>query len=198
MANLANCFGFLNYIAFFILYVISFIFISRTYSEIVGFGALFVVHSAFTVFIAKELFTKFNSIVLPNFGTIIIILSIIIGLLFHFIALILILIMIRELQVKYTAADGTPMHLSDKNNDLLDDFKKSMYTVFAFIFGLLIMVFHKNELLNEPFAFNINDFTKSFPRLLSILIAFTVMGLSSNQVVIANVFSKQKQKDLIR
>jgi hypothetical protein len=54
-----NIFPILNYLALFILYVICLYFIFQDYSEIVGFYILFIIHTASTAFIGKDLFNFF-------------------------------------------------------------------------------------------------------------------------------------------
>jgi hypothetical protein len=114
-----DCFPILNYIAFFILYILCFVYINVKYTEIVGFGLLFVIHTAFSLFISKDIFNLINEKMRTNLAINISFISIIVALLFHFISFILTFTMITTLQTKYTKTRGTPIVLSKTYNNKL-------------------------------------------------------------------------------
>jgi len=208
-----SCFLVLNYLAFFVLYIVSFVYTNQKYSEIIGYGILFVVHAAFTFYVMNSLLSVFSDISKPKILATFSILSIIIGLVFQFVSILLVVMMISNMQVKYTAKHGTPLRLSDNNREKLDDFRNNLITVFSFITFLLVIFFSKDfqvDRTNSIYSnymdislqsiLDINTFSKFIKKIPSFIIlgsSCVVLATSSKQVYIANDLSSLHQKQLI-
>lgn len=197
-----DCFPILNYIAFFVLYILCFIYMNQKYTEIIGFGILFVIHTAFSIFISKDIFNLLNEKIKPNLVVNLSFVSIMVALIFHFVSFILMFIMITTLQTKYTKTRGTPIVLSKTYNNKLNEYKNNIIVVFSLSFIVLMTMFFGYETINIDFSqafktFSFVDFYKLLPAILVSLSSLSIIGISSRQVYISNVFSKLSKKDLI-
>jgi hypothetical protein len=194
-----NIFPILNYLALFILYVICLYFIFQDYSEIVGFYILFMIHTASTAFIGKDLFNFFlNS---PNLATTIAIGSILIGNILHFVCFILILLMISSLQIKFDSTRGTPIRLPDKYRSYLNDFKNQVLVVFILSILVLFGIYYGENILVplKPLlnTFNLDLWIKSTPTLLIVALSICIVSISSNQVNTANNLARLRNRQLL-
>jgi len=197
-----DCFPILNYIAFFVLYILCFIYMNQKYTEIIGFGILFVIHTAFSIFISKDLFNLLNEKIKPNLVINLSFISIMVALIFHFVSFILMFIMITTLQTKYTKTRGTPIVLSKTYNNKLNQYKNNIIIVFSLAFVVLTTMFFGYETINVDFSqafktLSFADFYKLLPAILISLSSLSIVGISSYQLYISNVFSKLSKKDLI-
>ena len=197
-----DCFPILNYIAFFVLYILCFIYMNQKYTEIIGFGILFVIHTAFSIFISKDIFNLLNEKIKPNLVVNLSFVSIMVALIFHFVSFILMFIMITTLQTKYTKTRGTPIVLSKTYNNKLNEYKNNIIVVFSLSFIVLMTMFFGYETINIDFSqsfkmFSFVDFYKLLPAILVSLSSLSIIGISSRQVYISNLFSKLSKKDLI-
>uniref|UniRef100_A0A6C0AUF6 Uncharacterized protein n=1 Tax=viral metagenome TaxID=1070528 RepID=A0A6C0AUF6_9ZZZZ len=184
------CLNHLNYIAIIILYCVCFYFINQPYTEIVGFSILFVVNTAFMLFFGSQYQTfHFDNNKLFYEGQIAFF-SVIIGLVFHFVSLILMIMMISTLQIKYTKTEGTPIKLTGQYRDQMETFKSNMIAIFVMIFVILIWFF---------FGYNINIshpiLQKIVPGII-IILSLIVIAISSWQVSISNAFSLLQYRQL--
>jgi len=203
-----DCFPILNYIAFFILYIVCFVYINVKYTEIVGFGLLFVIHTAFSLFISKDIFNLINEKSLinekirTNLAINISFISIIVALLFHFISFILTFTMITTLQTKYTKTRGTPIVLSKSYKNKFENYKRNIIVVFSLSFIILMAMFFAYDTINIDFnllfkSLSVANIYTSLPAIFIIMASFANIGISSHQVYISNMFSKLSKKDLI-
>ena len=197
-----DCFPILNYIAFFVLYILCFIYMNQKYTEIIGFGILFVIHTAFSIFISKDIFNLLNEKIKPNLVVNLSFVSIMVALIFHFVSFILMFIMITTLQTKYTKTRGTPIVLSKTYNNKLNEYKNNIIVVISLSFIVLMTMFFGYETINIDFSqsfkmFSFVDFYKLLPAILVSLSSLSIIGISSRQVYISNLFSKLSKKDLI-
>ena len=197
-----DCFPILNYIAFFILYITCFVYINVKYTEIIGFGLLFVIHTAFSLFISKDIFNLLNEKVKNNLAINVSFLSIIVGLLFTFVSFILIFTMITTLQTKYTKTRGTPIVLSKSYNNKFETYKQNIIVVFSLSFVVLMSMFFGYNTINVDFTqsiktFSLSNFYNFLPAIFVIIASLSIVGISSYQLYISNVFSKLSKKDLI-
>lgn len=198
-----DCFPILNYIAFFVLYILCFIYMNQKYTEIIGFGILFVIHTAFSIFISKDIFNLLNEKIKPNLVVNLSFISIMVALIFHFVSFILMFIMITTLQTKYTKTRGTPIVLSKTYNNKLNEYKNNIIVVFSLSFIVLMTMFFGYETINIDLnlqrfkTFSFVDFYKLLPAIVVALSSLSIIGISSRQVYISNVFSKLSKKDLI-
>ena len=196
-----DCFPILNYIAFFILYIVCFTYINVKYTEIVGFGVLFVIHTAFSLFISKDIFNLINKKA-SNLAINISFISIFIGLLFHFISFILIFTMITTLQTKYTKKRGTPIVLSKQYKNKFENYKRNIIAVFSLSFVVLMSMFFAYDTININFtqlfkAFSIQNIYSGLPAIIVSMASLAIVGISIHQVYISNMFAKLSKKDLI-
>ena len=197
-----DCFPILNYIAFFVLYILCFVYMNQKYTEIIGFGILFVIHTAFSIFISKDIFNLLNEKIKSNLVVNLSFISIMVALIFHFVSFILMFIMITTLQTKYTKTRGTPIVLSKTYNNKLNEYKNNILVVFSLSFIVLMTMFFGYETINIDFSqafktFSFVDFYKLLPAIVVALSSLSIIGISSRQVYISNVFSKLSKKDLI-
>ena len=118
----------LYYFIFLICYIISFYFIYQQYSEIIGLLVLFIVNAGFLLYVGQKLmYTLTNNGLFKN----IMFSSVMIGIIFHFVSLILMGLMMSSLQLKFTAKFGTPIQLPDRNQAQLNKFKTNMLIIFS-------------------------------------------------------------------
>ena len=127
---------FLEYFAFFIMYIGSFAFINKKYTEIIGFGLLFVVNTAFMFFSINDMIQINNQ----NFISLLSRFAVVIGVAFHFISIIFILMMLNNLNKKFSGKRGTPIDLPPKYVSKINDFKQIMIACFSLGVILVIML----------------------------------------------------------
>lgn len=191
----------LNYCIFIILYITSFVYIYKKYSEIVGLGVLTVIQIGFTLFFGKEisqiLFYSTDLFTTSH----LILFSSIISMILLTISLILTTITVIDQQEKYNNTKGTPIELPPEYQTLFDNIKENtviILTLTAII--LCIYHFYKN-CVNVPIIPVIVDliYLKSvnIPAVINIIISITVLVLSSYQVKYSNDFSEIKKYSLI-
>ncbi len=185
---------FLDYFAFFILYIGCFYFMYQKFTEIIGISTLFVVNAAFMFFVVNEILVKNATNIIPLFAN----LSIIVGTLFHFISLIFVIMMISNLNTKYTSAYGTPINLPPIFADKMEGFKQ--YMIFSFVLGSIIMVMLLNGKSYEMIDIvpSMKNVSNPVPIIITILASTGLMVFSSIQIATATEFSKLSRQELIR
>jgi len=189
----------LNYTAFFILFLFSFIFIFSKNAAIFGYVLEFITLISFTIFIFGEIVPKMESS--EYFVPIFAIIAIFTSCILHFVSLIFILMMIYKLKVKYSIAEGLPVNINEPYKTQLRQFNIYMITVF---FLSAIMLF------NIKFRWNIIDinlylflknmnlflFYKNFSVLVMLALSIIIIILSSLQVVTSNGFTQLTRQQL--
>jgi hypothetical protein len=110
--------------------------------------------------------------------------------------------MITTLQTKYTKTRGTPIVLSKTYNNKLNEYKNNILIVFSLSFIVLMTMFFGYETINIDFYQSIKtlsfiDFYKLLPTILVVISSLSIIGISSYQVYISDMFSKLSKKDLI-
>ena len=125
----------LNYVGFFMLYVICFVFMYKKMAGIIALGSLTIIHTAATLFIGNEVSNKLINGQLDGTSyhpfIIISLISILIASGLNAVGLILIMLMVIELQKKYNDTVGTPINLPpDRENDY-NQFKLNMIIIFG-------------------------------------------------------------------
>jgi hypothetical protein len=190
----ATCFNYLNYIAIFLLYLLGFYFVYKTYAQAIGFSVLFVVNTAFIFFLLSQIgnFNLGSALHLP-YERQIAAFSIFIGLVFHFVAITLIIVMISKLKITPSSADGTPLGLVGQYKIQMDSFKENMLIVFSFIFILLLWLMY-GMVPAVPFV-QYRGFQMAFAFATITMSLFTI-GLSIKQVIISNEFSKLQNRQI--
>ena len=189
----------LNYIAFLILFIISFISIFKKNASILGFVLLFITNAAFMVYVSGELIPLINDI--TYFGTIFSIIAIISSSVLHFVSLIFIIMLIYNLHVKYTVKNGLPINIPEPYKSQLYDFKVLMITTFFICTLLLFIVKFRPEKLDINFyellkRRNIILYYRYSLLFFSIFLSITAIVISSLQVNTASDFSKLSRQQV--
>jgi len=192
--------GVLNYFAFFTLYIICFVFIYQKFSEVIGFSILTVINLAFLLFVLNDVMAVMqrSMFFVPLVGCF----SVIVGLLFHSIVLIFILIMSNNLQAKYTKQYGTPLTLPKKYQNKMELIKRLMIASFCLGFLILYCLFYYSEELKHSLVMLIK--TADLKSIYQYRVLFftlgaslSLMGISSKQIFDANEFSKLSRQELM-
>jgi hypothetical protein len=144
---------------------------------------LFVVNTAFMVYVFNELLLQNIAMLMPALAS----LSIMVGSIFHFISLILILIMINNLNKKFTVVRGTPIELPPLYANKLDKFKQIM--IACFCVGSVILVGLLNNLYNKD--------SSTSMKIVICLMPIALIIMSSIQIATATEFSKLSRQELI-
>jgi hypothetical protein len=188
---------FLNYTAFLVLYIASFVFFYIKNTEIVGFYLLFVVNTACLLFSVAY----FGSLIDLKFISRIVSSSIILSGLLHSIALIFILIMISNMKVKYENTFGTPINLPPMYKNKLEEFKQRSVITFLLcsILVLVFMIYFDNiNIIFKDEMIYINDIVRNKYQLLILLFSFLPVIVSYFQLQTAHSFSSLTRQNLMR
>jgi len=189
----------LNYIAFLILFILSFIFIFQKNASILGFVLLFITNAAFMVYISGELIPFIDEV--TYFGTIFSIVAIISSSILHFVSLIFILMLLYNLHVKYTVNNGLPINIPEPYKTQLYHFNILMITTFSICFLLFFIVKFRMERLNVNFyellkRGSILLYYRYSLLLFSIILSIIAIVISSLQVKTASEFSKLSRQQV--
>jgi len=127
--------GVLNYFAFFVLYVICFVFIYKQYTEIIGFSILIVINIACFLYTINDVMNilQFSVSFVQMFAC----LSIVIGLIISTVIVSFILVVANNLNVKYSKKYGTPLNLPNKYKNTLEIIKGLL--IASFCLGSVIL-----------------------------------------------------------
>lgn len=196
----------LNYSIFIILYITCFVYIYTKYSELVGFGALTVVHLAFTLFIGKEIsqiLLKYSgtSHVL-NLASMLTLYGTVISMILLTIALILTALTIIDVQDKYNNIKGTPIILSTTYQQIYDNIKRNTLIICSITALILFIYYFNPESINVPIMsiisnISIHSIINNIPAITSTLLSITTLVLSSYQVKYASDFSNLKTNNMV-
>jgi len=188
---------FLNYTAFLVLYIASFVFFNIKNTEIVGFYLLFVVNTACLLFSVAY----FGSLIDLKFISRIVSSSIILSGLLHSVALIFILIMINNMKAKYENTFGTPINLPPIYKSKLEEFKQRSIITFllcSMLVFIFMIYFDKINIVFKDEMIYINDIVRNKYQLLLLLISFLPVTVSYFQLQTANSFSILTRQNLMR
>jgi hypothetical protein len=190
----------LNYIAFFILFITSFIFIFQKNASILGYVLLFITNTAFMVYVTGELIPNID-IDVTYFGIVFSTVAIISSSILHFVSLIFILMMIYNLHVKYTKANGLPLNIPEPYKTQLYNFNILMITTFFICVLLFFIVKFRYDKLDVNFyellkRGSILLYYKYSLLLFSVILSIIVIVISSIQVSKANNFSKLSRQQV--
>lgn len=174
--------SFLNFIAFFMLYLVSFYFSYKNSTEIIGLSLLFIINTSFLLFLSGQIFPKLthaNSLMSFN------LLSVIIGLILHFVSLLFINIAILHLQQKFANMQGAPFILPINQKQKLNNFK--YYMIISLIIGLVLMltIYNNEKIVNNTSLSDIFlDFNSDrFIPLFSLLCSSSLYIISFFQII---------------
>jgi len=189
---------FLNYTAFLILYITSFIIIYVKNTEIIGFYFLFIVNTACTLY--NLIYFSGLSNIMEAIPTTIAA-SLFISGVFHTVCFIFVIMMISDMRVKYTNTYGTPISLPPEYAVRFELFKQLTITTFSLCALLLIILLNAFDYLNISFA-NLgsikNIIIYYFPQVFILILSLIPIIISSIQLMRANEFSKLSRKHLMR
>jgi len=195
---MASSIAVLNYFAFFVLYIIGFVFIYQKFTEIIGFTLLTVVNLAFFFFVLNDLMGLLETS--RNFVTMLSILAIVVGSVFHTVVLIFILTMVTDLKIKFEKKNGAAFKLPPLYANKLEAIKRLMIASFCLGFVILYNLFYNKKLLEENFVmllsyieFNSldnNTFTKHLTLFFTLAASLSLMALSSKQIYEGDKFNR--------
>lgn len=181
----------LNYVGFFTLYVICFVFMYKKMAGVIALGSLTVIHTASTLFVGSEISNKLmngSSDGIPNnLMTTLSLISIIIAGGMHVVALILIMMVITTLQKRYNETVGTPINLPPEDQSDFNQFKLNAIITFGIICILMYLISFKPRIINEFSIMPIILFAS----------AMSIIGISVYQLVIASKLSKLPNRSIV-
>jgi hypothetical protein len=130
------------------------------------------------------------------------ILSVIVGLVFHTVLLIFILMVANNLNVKYTKKYGMPFNLPDRYKKKLALVKRLMISSFCLGAVILFILFNytnelKIEILPIITKFDINVLFNKYTLTFTLAASLALMGISGYQIFAGNEFSKLSRQELM-
>jgi hypothetical protein len=197
---MAQSIGILNYLAFFILYIICFVSIYQEFSELIGFVILLVVNIACFLYVANDIMKILQSSF--SFVQMVSMLSVIVGLSFHTILIIFIIMVVNNLNTKNTKKYGTTFKMPNKYKKKIELLKRLMISSFCLGTILLYILFYYNNELKHNFTLIITYFDIKYLyeyRLLffTLAVALALIGVSSYEIAIGDSFSKLSRQQLM-
>lgn len=202
---MAKSIGLLNYLAFFILYIICFVFIYKKNTEYIGFSVLIIVNIATMLYATNQLMDIFQKAFF--FVEMVAIFSLIVSLVFHTVLIIFILIVANNLNIKYTKKYGTPFNLPEKYKKKMELIKRLMISSFCLGTVIIFIVFNYNIFLKTNFTSIITklNLTNILNYLFDNKILFftlaaslALIGISSYQIFAGDEFSKLSRQQLMK
>ena len=189
----------LNYLAFFILFITGFVFIFQKNASLLGYVVVFITNTVFMVYMTGLIVPEIGSKI--YFVAIVSRCAVMLTAIFHFVSLIFILMMIYQLHVKYSAAEGLPVNIPEPYNSQLYQFNVLMITSFCICTLLLVIVFFRSHKLDVNLyelmkRMNLFLFSRNLVLLFTLALTIATVVISSLQVQIANGFAKLSRKQL--
>jgi hypothetical protein len=204
--NIAN--KSLLFILFLSFYITLFVYIYRKETELVGIGALNIVHSGTMLFIFNSIspLISDSAFLSKNWVVLLCYITVFSSVVLYFVSLVLVNTTLFGLETKFMNSYGTPLHLSDRARDMLELLK--ILWIILFFLPILLLAIVTNfensiqanifELLPNLFKGNYGSLFKIIPAFLTLSYAAIVIWLSVWQIQTANEFSKLNGKDLLR
>lgn len=184
---------------FLISYIVSFLVLFRTETELVGFGILNFIHAGLILYIVNAFTNRVDRIFSLNTGLRLPYVSIFVAGLFYFISLVFVNTTLFGLETKFMNAYGTPLHLSSNSREMLDTMKSLFVTLFVLpvvIYGIVLNCEPRSDF---GFLQALSESYSSFAFYMFVtLLAIVILGLSFWQLSLATRFSKLKNKDLLK
>lgn len=169
---------YINYFAFFILYIISFYYTYDSYTEIIGLILLFITNTSFLLYITTRLIPIIQTANLflntLNF-------SIIFGLVCFFISLLFILISILHLQQKSSNTKGTPIILPQNEKNKLNNFKYYMIITFIIGISLLFLIYDNENIFNNTLFSSLLQ-TNNTIQIIALILSLSIYSISILQL----------------
>jgi hypothetical protein len=204
--NIAN--KSLLFILFLSFYITLFVYIYRKETELVGIGALNIVHSGTMLFIFNSIspLISDSAFLSKNWVVLLCYITVFSSVVLYFVSLVLVNTTLFGLETKFMNSYGTPLHLSDRARDMLELLK--ILWIILFFLPILLLAIVTNfensiqanifELLPSLFKGNYGNLSSIIPAFLTLSYAAIVIWLSVWQIQTANEFSKLNGKDLLR
>uniref|UniRef100_A0A6C0H1J7 Uncharacterized protein n=1 Tax=viral metagenome TaxID=1070528 RepID=A0A6C0H1J7_9ZZZZ len=204
--NIAN--KSLLFILFLSFYITLFVYIYRKETELVGIGALNIVHSGTMLFIFNSIspLISDSAFLSKNWVVLLCYITVFSSVVLYFVSLVLVNTTLFGLETKFMNSYGTPLHLSDRARDMLELLK--ILWIILFFLPILLLAIVTNfensiqanisELLPSLFKGNYGNLLSIIPAFLTLSYAAIVIWLSVWQIQTANEFSKLNGKDLLR
>jgi hypothetical protein len=189
----------LNYLAFFTLFITGFVFIFQKNASLLGYVVVFITNTVFMVYmtglIVPEISNKNYFVAIASRA------AVMITTIFHFVSLIFILMMIYQLHVKYSAAEGLPINIPDPYKSQLYQFNVLMITSFCLCTLLLVIIFFRSHKLDVNLyelmtRMNLYLFARNLVLLFALSLSIATVVISSLQVQTANGFAKLSRQQL--
>jgi len=204
--NIAN--KSLLFILFLSFYITLFVYIYRKETELVGIGALNIVHSGTMLFIFNSIspLISDSAFLSKNWVVLLCYITVFSSVVLYFVSLVLVNTTLFGLETKFMNSYGTPLHLSDRARYMLE-LLKILWIILFFLPILLLAIVTNFEgsihadifyLLPSLFKGNYGNLLSIIPAFLTLSYAVIVIWLSVWQIQTANEFSKLNGKDLLR
>ena len=191
--NAKNCFPVLNYIIFFIVFVMAFIAIYVRNSALVGIVLLYVINLVYSMILIKDMFLSKKSEQIITF----IILAILV---LNAVSSTMVMFTFKTLHAKFNKNNET-LKLSEKSKKQMSVYFTMFITTIVFTWFLAMFYFGENETIN---FFDYMFVGKSIPpKLLVIIFILKIstciagLGLSAYMVFLSDRFSKLKNSQYV-
>jgi len=171
---------FLNYLAFFILYVLGFTFLYIKNSEIVGYYALFITNTSCAIYMAMNFGQTEGTIPLA---------LIFLNVFLNSISLVFLVLTFMNLKQKFSDTFGTPINLPPVYQKELDIVKRQMFYVFVLCTISLLVLFN---VVNS----NANKATNVYS-IITMLLPTYALYMSYNNFITANNFTILSRTNLL-
>jgi hypothetical protein len=189
--------SFLNYLLFFLLYILSFYFFYRRNTEIVGFYMLFAVHIGCTIYNISYLRTILEANFIPK----IIIASILTSSILYSISLIFMIMLISNMKIKFDKTFGSPIKLPPIYNEKLIEYKNYAIVTFSFcsfIFLIFMMYYDQINFVVKDKIRSMQDVLNyKFP-IFVLIVSIIPVIISAFELNTANHFSRLSRQELMK
>ena len=176
----------LTFISFFVLYVISFVYMFRKNTGIVALGSLTIVHIAFTFFTGHDILSKlFSSTIITSGITTMTLITILLANAMNMVGLILLMMVFIGLQKRYSETVGTPINLSKDYQRQYERFKGNFIWLFVIISTLIYFQAFKPVIVGSESA-------------IPIILSGIAIGFSVDQLVIASYLTRIKNRMVLQ
>ena len=191
----------LNYVAFFILFITSFVFVFQKNAGILGYALLFITNTVCMIYVIGELLPNIVDMSDSYFVPILAVIAVISSSILHFVSLIFVLMMIYKLHVKYSVTDGVPINIPPPYNLQLYNFNVLMVTTFCLCAVLILIIKFRPEKMN----INLYEFIRRMNLIMvlrnpifiiTLALSVSAIVISGIQVQTADKFAKLSRQQL--
>lgn len=185
---------FLNYIAFFVLFIIGLIFIFKDNTSLFGYILLFITNASFLVLISGEFLPRIL-VTIKYFIPLLTLFALIFTSILYFTCFVLILMMYYQLHVKFTLQNGLSINIPTLYKEELYNFNVLTTLTFFISTILLYIIYFKQDKLNVNFFqylkyMSIYSTTRNYLSIICLIFSIILIIISSIQVNTANNLSK--------